>query len=323
MRIFDRTVSLSLGSLLISFLAPSAVKAQTPQDQQYPTQQYPTQQYPAQQYPAQQSGSQPAPPQPSAPPQAYPQQQAYPQPGYPQAYPQQPGYPQAYPQQPGYPQAYPQQPGYPQAYPPQPGYPAQAAPPPAYPPPPPAYQPQPEQPNPVPAYRRGLVFLPYLGINTVVGTGSDAYSTGFHLGGLLGGHIGPSFSLNGEMSIDVMNPNGSGSEVLVDFTFSPLFHFGFPYVEFVVGPKLGFFADAGSIGDSYYGGTTDFNGFGVAYGFTAGAFFPLGRMAIGGLLNFTGHSFSEHVSLPRTNQRYATIRHRVVTSSCSPSVSLC
>ena len=119
---------------------------------------------------------------------------------------------------------------------------------------------------------------------------------------MLGGHIGPFFSLNGELGIDFMNPNtggyGSGydvTEAFFDFTLSPLFHFGVPYVEFVVGPKIGSFAWYQSISDSsgYYG-STDYSAYGVVWGFTAGAFFPIGRMAVGGILSFTDHSFEDY-----------------------------
>ena len=281
MRMLDRTIALSLGLLLASVFAPSAAQAQ--QNPQYPTQQ---------------PGYPPAPPQPETP--GYPQPQAYPQPGYPQAYPQ-PGYPQAYPQ-PGYPQAYP---GYPQVY-PQPGYPSPVAPPTTY-YAPPAYtapggyeSPQSyDVPPPHPPYRRGVVFMPYFGLNSVVGNGSDAYSAGFHLGGLLGGHIGPYFSLNGEMALDILSPKtgysyADGSQVYFDFDLSPLFHFGIPHVEFVIGPKLGIFAYAGSSNATdAYGTKNDYSGEGIAYGFTAGVFFPVGRVALGGLFNFTAHSFSE------------------------------
>ena len=278
MRMLDRTIALSMGFSLASVLAPSAATAQT-----------------APQYPAPQPS-----PQPSTP--GYPQPQAYPQPGYPQAYPQ-PGYPQAYPQ-PGYPQAYPQ-PGYPQAY-PQPGYPPQAVPPPGYYAPPAYTAPLPYEPpqsNDLPptrpAYRRGVVFMPYFGLNSVVGSGSDGYSAGYHLGGVLGGHIGPVFSLNGEMALDIMSPksggpDADGSQVYFDFDLTPLVHFGIPYLEFVMGGKLGVFAYAGSSRASgQYQSKTDYTGSGLAYGFTAGVFIPVGRVALGTLFNFTGHSFSD------------------------------
>jgi hypothetical protein len=285
MRMLNRVFVLSLSLLLTSVLAPSVARAQAPQ--------YPPQQQPG--YPQ---------PQPSTP--GYPQQQAYPQPGYPQQE-QAPGYPQqqTYPQ-PGYPQqqAYPQ-PGYPQQQ--APGYPQGGAPPAAYYAPPPAYPPPPVtepqyEASARPAARRGLVFLPYIGFQSVVGSGSSGYSTGFHMGGLLGGHIGPFFSINGELTLDVMNPDTGSSgidvtQVFVDLTLSPLFHFGVPYVEFVVGPKLGmFFYGASETYPSsygYYNSSGDYTGYGLAYGFTAGAFFPLGRIALGALLNFTGRSPSE------------------------------
>ncbi len=282
MRALERTVALSLVLLLASVLAPRA-EAQTALDPQYPAQQ-----------PGYQQAPQPAaPPQGYTPPQSYPQPQAYPQQSYPQqqAYPQQ-GYPQPqpYPQQ-----AYPQQ-GYPQQSAPPPGY---YAPPPGY-GPPPGYAPPPSYAPPPtgPAYRRGLLFLPYLGFNTVVGSGSDGYSTGLRLGGLLGFNLGAApISLNGEMTLDIMNPtsssySGDTTEVYVDFAFSPLFHFGTPQIELVIGPKLGFFGE--SFTNSYAGSDYKQSGSGVAYGLNAGVFVPLGRVAIGGMLNFTGHHFSSY-----------------------------
>jgi hypothetical protein len=226
-----------------------------------------------------------------------------PQPGY-----QQPVYPpQAYPPQPGYPQqqpypAYPQQQPYP-AY-PQQGYP-QSAPPPGYYAPPPSYAPQPVyDPGPPaePRYRRGLLFMPYLGFHEVVGKYSDNYSTGLRVGGLLGGHIGPFVSLNAEMAIDVMNVDTHSSgvsetEAFFDFAFSPLFHLSIPYVDFVLGPKLGFFTGFYSV-SSDYGGGEDGYGTGLTYGFNAGAFAGLGRIALGGILGFTGRHFTHTCYTP-------------------------
>ena len=98
------------------------------------------------------------------------------------------------------------------------------------------------------------------------------------------------------MTIDIMNPNSSSfngdtTEVYVDFAFSPLFHFGTPQVEFVVGPKLGFFAESATITNSS-SPDYQYSGTGLAYGLNAGVFIPLGRVAIGGLFNFTGHHYS-------------------------------
>ena len=203
-----------------------------------------------------------------------------------------------------------QTPGYPQqqAH-PQQGYPQEPAPQPRCHPtaptwfPPPGAEPQCE-PSARPATRRGLLFLPYIGLSSTVGQYSDGYFPGLRVGALLGVHVGPLLSLNGELGVDIMNPNAGNTytgtadrtEAFFDFTLSPLFHFGVPNLEFAVGPKIGWFnfvgssrASDGGRGHSY---TLDYNGHGIVYGFTAGAFVPVGRMALGGILSFTGRSFS-------------------------------
>jgi hypothetical protein len=175
---------------------------------------------------------------------------------------------------------------------------------PQYPPPrpPPAAEPQ-HEPSAGLATRRGLLFLPYLGFSSAVGQYSDGYRTGLRVGALLGVHIGPFLSLNGESGVDVMNPNAGKDylgtadriEAFFDFTLSPLFHFGIPNVELAVGPKIGWFTfvgssrESGGRGESY---TMDYDGQGIVYGFAAGAFAPIGRIAVGGILSFTGHSFA-------------------------------
>jgi len=180
----------------------------------------------------------------------------------------------------------------------------------------PGYQPAPAQPSTParPATRRGLLFLPYGGVSWAVDQNSGdifgvkylngGYSPSLHVGALLGVHFGPFLSLNGECGLDLMNPdagetyNGTAhrSEASFDFALSPLFHFGVPNVEFAVGPKIGWFTFEGSseLSDGGRGSTytLDYDGHGMGYGFNAGAFVPLGRMAMGGLLSFTGHSFS-------------------------------
>jgi hypothetical protein len=273
MRALVRPFTMSLSLLLAGALAPITAQAQA-------------QPAPYQQYPAQPGYQQPQPGYQQ--PQGYPDQQGYQQPQQyqqpqeyqqPQQYPQQqqPQYqqPQQYPQQPAYqqPQRYPQQ-GYPQ-----PGY-----------PPPPAYT-QPTE----PAYRRGFLWMPYLGLNVPVGDTSNGVSTGLRLGGIFGFNVGQFLSLNGELTIDILNVDSamgvSTTAAEVDFTFSPFFHFNVPGIEFVVGPKLGFFGMSSTMSQSGSQDST-FSGSGLAYGFNAGVFIPLGRVAIGGLFNFTGRSFS-------------------------------
>jgi hypothetical protein len=279
MRALVRPFGLSLGLILAGSLAPSAARAQVPPAAQYPVQQgYPQpEQYPQQQgYPQQQQQQQQQ--QYQYPQQQYPdQQQQYPQ----QQYPQQ-QYPQQYPQQ-GYqqpPQSAPP-PGYyapPPGYGQQPGYAPQAQPAPAY-APAPAY----------PPYRMGFLWMPYLGLNVPTGTWSDGNDAGLRLGGIFGVNLPPFLSLNGELTIDILNPK-VGSAAIVDLTFSPLFHFGLPQVQFVAGPKIGFFGYSWSGSSSGY--DLSASGSGIAYGVNAGVFVPLGRLAIGGLINFTSHHFT-------------------------------
>lgn len=287
MRALVRPLALSLSLFLAGALAPREVQAQSNPNQPYPAQ--PGYQQPPQ-YPQQQPGYQQ--------PQGYPeQQQGYPQQGYQQP---QPGYQQP-PQQ--YPQQYPQQ-GYPQQ-----GYPQQANPPPPgyYAPPPqptyaqPGYAPQPTYaPRPAyaappsePIYRRGFLWIPYLGLNVPTGDASDGFSAGFRLGGIFGVNMNRMFSLNGELTIDILNPKGAdASAAQVAFSFSPLFHIGIPALEFVFGPQLGFFGESATV--TAPGNDYQYHGDGVLFGLNAGVFIPLGRIAIGGLLNVATHSYSNY-----------------------------
>ena len=62
-------------------------------------------------------------------------------------------------------------------------------------------------------------------------------------------------------------------------------------MEFVAGPKIGAFAWTAST--TYPAVSADFSGFGLVYGLAAGAFFPIGRVAIGGIFSFTARKFLE------------------------------
>jgi hypothetical protein len=133
--------------------------------------------------------------------------------------------------------------------------------------------------------------MPYLGANIPVGDAGDSFDPGFRIGTILGGHVMPEVSLNGELAIDIMNPKNvpsgmSVTEVIVDVVFSPLFHFGTDQIEGFVGPRLGTFAMSASV--SYQGTSMDGSVRGLAYGFNLGVAIPVGDMAIGGLLSYTG-----------------------------------
>jgi hypothetical protein len=136
----------------------------------------------------------------------------------------------------------------------------------------------------------GRFVLLYLGPNLPLKTSSaqSSYGPAPHLGGLLGFYVGSHVSINGEFSIDVLNPSGSGTtdEALLGLSFSPLIHFGSPSVEFAIGPRLGYFWHAGS--DS---SNTDFSESGLLYGLNVGAFlFPFRGLSFGGLLSLSTHS---------------------------------
>src|SRR5215831_4852908 len=136
--------------------------------------------------------------------------------------------------------------------------PAPAPPPPTpAPAPPPAYAPgspqpgspyaapvyaYPSRPPPAPPPHSGLLALPYIGVNSFSGSGTSSLDPGLRFGSFLGGFVTPTFSVDGEATMDIMNPNTPGiesSEWMAHFTFSPLFHARGPSAEFVIGPKLG------------------------------------------------------------------------------------
>ena len=240
--------------------------------------------------------AQTAPADPNAPPPGY---QA-PPPGYQQQPP--PGYDQQQQQPPpGYQQQPP--PGYQQQ--PPPGYYQQQPPPGYYQQPPTAYQPPPGTyaPPPPPQGKHGFLALLYTGFATHTGDTGDGLGPGLILGGILGGRVNPQFSINGELRLDVLNPNNvnAGYDVTAfefDLAFSPLFHLPFANGEFVVGPKLGLFVSAFDIkygGVSY--GTESFTGY-VA-GINSGVFFDVSRsVALGGMLSLSFRDPKQYCMTP-------------------------
>jgi hypothetical protein len=144
----------------------------------------------------------------------------------------------------------------PPAQPPQTPPPSEAAPPAAEPAPaaapaPPIYSrpapaPRPTAPPPlVPRLREGHVFMPFIGLHSFQDSNSSGVDAGLRLGTFLGAFTNNDFSVNGAVTFDVMNPNSKAdpleiSAQMLELTFSPLFHLGSPQVEFIVGPKLGF-----------------------------------------------------------------------------------
>lgn len=138
---------------------------------------------------------------------------------------------------------------------------------------------------------RGLVLVPCFGMNVPLGKLADGYAQGFHLGALAGWHLAPRFSLNGGLALDLMNANSDSSifdphEYYVDASVIPLLHFQSGLL--FIGPQIGWFVNRRSPSDR----TDPYSrpasptlvkhwGQGVLLGVTAGAFAPVGRLALG------------------------------------------
>jgi hypothetical protein len=152
--------------------------------------------------------------------------------------------------------------------------------------------------------RSGAHLIPYVGVSSFEGSSAKGLDTGFRAGALAGGHINEMYSLNGEVTMDLLNPNNVGSGVSftglnLDLALSPLVHFPVSIVEIVVGPKLG--AWFGAVNQSStLGGTTvatKQRAHGWLAGLNAGAFVSLGRsIELGGLLSFVFRKPTEQCS---------------------------
>jgi hypothetical protein len=235
------------------------------------------------------------------------QQQPYQQQPYQQPYQQQPYQQQPYQQQPYQQQPYEQQPYQQQPYQQTPGqqtpYAAQQTSnwqttTPADPNAPashwstPTSTPVPTTPKPKRApYTHGFLAMPYIGLHIPVGQFGDNFGPGFRLGTLLGYHIDPLFSINGEFTVDVLNPKHVPSgvdtvSVIVDMNISPLLHLGTDSFQGFVGPKLGAFGYSAKASGG--GETAEENGQGLTYGLNVGFGIPVSNFLVGGMFSFTG-----------------------------------
>lgn len=186
-------------------------------------------------------------------------------------------------------------------YPPQgyyPGYP----PPQGY-PPPPGYGPQgtlrsPAPIAPPPPLRRPRAFLPivFLGIHTLLGEAGQGFSPGPRVGTILGGRLNPRFSINGELTLDILNRSADtpGFDVwafAADLALSPFVHFTRGNAELVIGPKLGLRGLATRTSGGEDAGNVTASGF--VFGANAGVFGALTpRTSIGVLLSFVARSYT-------------------------------
>jgi hypothetical protein len=147
------------------------------------------------------------------------------------------------------------------------------------------------------SFRNGVLVMPNFGLAMPnIGSAANVTRPGPRMGAMLGWHLTPWFSLNGELNLSVVQfngQNGTSSDAtgfIFDYALGPLFHVGAPNLEFVIGPKLGRFNYSLSDG-SYAQPVTGSSGW--SYGVNVGVLVPLRTMAIGGLVTYTSHHATE------------------------------
>jgi len=132
-------------------------------------------------------------------------------------------------------------------------------------------------------YRSGLLFLPFLGATRPAG---DTFDLGVRAGFLVGYHVLPFFSVNGELAIDRLHANYTPAEdylkaYVAELVLSPLYHLPFAWGAIVAGPRLGGFRTTFS--DYNY----EEHARGLAYGLNLGVFLTTGDLALGTLFSYT------------------------------------
>jgi hypothetical protein len=148
-----------------------------------------------------------------------------------------------------------------------------------------------------PPEKHGFLGMFYVGGHHYFGNAGKNLGTGLRLGTILGGRLTPQISLNGEITLDVLNPKNvppgvDASGIDADITFSPLFHVPSGNVEIVVGPKLGLRAAAQNVTSGGFRTTSSTSGY--TAGINAGVFFALSPGAsLGALLNFEARTHDE------------------------------
>jgi len=143
-------------------------------------------------------------------------------------------------------------------------------------------------------YERGILFIPHAGISLPWGSNTDPYTAGHGLGAILGFHVVPTLSLNGELNVEFMNPGFGASESYVDWTFSPLLQSRGPRQHFIFGMKIGAFSFTRSYGASAYESSSTFSTTGLVWGFNMAGFVPAGPIAIGCLISITMRHLSNN-----------------------------
>lgn len=135
------------------------------------------------------------------------------------------------------------------------------------------------------AERRGLLLLPYLGMNVPVGDIAQRYAPGMRFGLLAGWHLGQRFSLDGEATLDFMDAEEDPSflrprEHMVDLALSPLIHLRSGTI--VAGPKLGWFNNRRRYpADAAGNRPAGHHGQGLVVGLNLGGFADVGGIRLG------------------------------------------
>ncbi len=141
-------------------------------------------------------------------------------------------------------------------------------------------------------FRNGVLVLPSFGLlGATTGDKSRVSNGGLRMGAIIGWHVSPRLSVNGEVGLAALEFKENTTRArdvdtgfLLEYGLAPLFHQGAPKLEIVVGPKLGRFRY--SLPEAPYGEPFS-RSLGWTYGVNVGAFAPLQSMAIGGLLSYT------------------------------------
>jgi hypothetical protein len=145
---------------------------------------------------------------------------------------------------------------------------------------------------PADLWKPGAEAIPFLGMNSIAGEAGKAYGVGLRFGSLFGGRFAQNWSVNGEVVLDVLNPNSIPGQDRSgwngDFAIAPLYHYPLAKVEMIAGPSVGTFFVLGREKTSAFSATTW--GYGWTIGANAGAFVPLrDRKSLGVLINFILH----------------------------------
>lgn len=141
-------------------------------------------------------------------------------------------------------------------------------------------------------WKDGAQAIPFLGMNSIAGDVGKGYGVGFRFGSLFGARFAQNWSMNGEVVLDVLNPNSIPGEDVSgwngDLALAPLYHYPLAQVELVAGPTVGTYFQLGRLKNSVMSETIW--SYGWTIGLNAGAFVPLhNRKALGVLFNFILH----------------------------------